>query len=48
MKKFCHLVKLSAKDTLGNSSKLHVIKTTFAHYSRVTAKKHDSKLPRDY
>jgi len=33
------------KDTLGNSATRQVIKITFAQYSRLTAKKHDSKLP---
>ena len=36
------------KDTLGKSATRQVIKTTFAQYSRLTAKKHDSKLPPDY
>ena len=31
------------KDNLGNSATRQVIKTTFAQYSRLTAKKHDSK-----
>jgi hypothetical protein len=36
------------KDNLGNSAKRHGIKTTSAQYSRLTAKRRDSTLPRDY
>jgi hypothetical protein len=43
-----HTKKEKNKDTLGNWATRHVMKTTFAQYSRLPAKKHDSKLPPDY
>ena len=40
--------KQNNKDTLEKSVKRHVIKTTFAQYSRITAKTYDWNLPLDY
>jgi len=41
-------LKRNSKDTLENLATRQVIKSTFAQYSRLTAKRHDSKLLRDY